>query len=112
MEHQIKELILAHSTELFGSQIPDNLIQFQPTRKDVEGDLTLVVFPFVKILKCSPEDAGAKIGKFLDDKIDEISSFEPLRGFLNISLSDSYWLERAQETLSDTFGIKADLTLN
>ena len=108
MEHQIKELILAHSTELFGSQIPDNLIQFQPTRKDVEGDLTLVVFPFVKILKCSPEDAGAKIGKFLDDKIDEISSFEPLRGFLNISLSDSYWLERAQETLSDTFGIKAE----
>jgi len=108
MEHQIKELILAHSTELFGSQIPENLIQFQPTRKDVDGDLTLVVFPFVKILKCSPEDAGAKIGKFLDDKIDEISSFEPLRGFLNISLSDTYWLERAQETLSDTFGIKAE----
>ena len=108
MEHQIKELILAHSTELFGSQIPENLIQFQPTRKDVDGDLTLVVFPFVKILKCSPEDAGAKIGKFLDDKIDEISSFEPLRGFLNISLNDTYWLERAQETLSDTFGIKAE----
>lgn len=108
MEHQIKELILAHSTELFGSQVPENLIQFQPTRKDVDGDLTLVVFPFVKILKCSPEDAGAKIGKFLDDKIDEISSFEPLRGFLNISLNDTYWLERAQETLSDTFGIKPE----
>ena len=106
MEERIKELIISNSNELFGSQIPENLIQFQPTRKDVDGDLTLVVFPFVKILKCSPEQAGEKIGKFLDDKIDEISSFEPLSGFLNISLKDAYWLERAQESLSDTFGIK------
>jgi len=108
MEKQIKELILVHSVELFGSQIPENLIQFQPTRKDVDGDLTLVVFPFVKILRCSPEQAGGEIGKFLADKIDEISSFEPLRGFLNISLNDTYWLKRAQETLSDTFGIKTE----
>ena len=65
MEKQIKELLLEHSVELFGSQISENLIQFQPTRKDVDGDLTLVVFPFVKILRCSPEQAGEKIGKFL-----------------------------------------------
>ncbi|MDB3905423.1 arginine--tRNA ligase, partial [Crocinitomicaceae bacterium] len=108
MEKQIKELILVHSVELFGSQIPENLIQFQPTRKDVDGDLTLVVFPFVKILRCSPEQAGEKIGTFLSDKIDEISSFEPLRGFLNISLNDTYWLERAKATLSDNFGMKTE----
>ena len=108
MENRIKELILAHSTELFGSEISENLIQFQPTRKDVDGDLTLVVFPFVKILRCSPEQAGEKIGKFLSDKIDEISRFEPLRGFLNISLNDIYWLKIAQETLSDTYGIKPE----
>ena len=108
MENRIKELILAHSTELFGSEISENLIQFQPTRKDVDGDLTLVVFPFVKVLRCSPEQVGKKIGTFLSDKIDEISSVEPLRGFLNISLNDTYWLKRAQETLSDTFGIKAE----
>ena len=106
MESRIKELILAHSTELFGSEISENLIQFQPTRKDVDGDLTLVVFPFVKILRCSPEVAGEKIGKFLFDKIDEISKYEPLRGFLNISLNDTYWLSSAQESLSDSFGLK------
>ena len=108
MESRIKELILAHSTELFGSEISENLIQFQPTRKDVDGDLTLVVFPFVKILRCSPEVAGEKIGKFLFDKIDEISKYEPLRGFLNISLNDTYWLSSAQESLSDSFGLKKE----
>ena len=108
MENRIKELILAHSTELFGSEISENLVQFQPTRKDVDGDLTLVVFPFVKILRCSPEAAGEKIGKFLFDKIDEISKYEPLRGFLNISLNDTYWLSSAQKTLSDSFGLKEE----
>jgi arginyl-tRNA synthetase len=108
MEKQIKELLLEHSIKLFGSQISDNLIQFQPTRKDVDGDLTLVVFPFVKILRCSPEQAGEKIGMFLSDKIDEISSFEPVRGFLNISLSDVYWLQRAKTTVSNDFGMKPE----
>ena len=108
MENRIKDLILAHSTELFGSEISKNLVQFQPTRKDVDGDLTLVVFPFVKILRCSPEAAGEKIGKFLFDKIDEISKYEPLRGFLNISLNDTYWLSSAQKTLSDSFGLKEE----
>ena len=108
MENRIKELILAHSTELFGSEISENLVQFQPTRKDVDGDLTLVVFPFVKILRCSPEAAGEKIGKILFDKIDEISKYEPLRGFLNISLNDTYWLSSAQESLSDSFGLKKE----
>ena len=49
MENRIKELILAHSSRTYsGSDISESLIQFQPTRKDVDGDLTLVVFPFVK----------------------------------------------------------------
>ena len=108
MENRIKELILACSSELFGIEISENLVQFQPTRKDVDGDLTLVVFPFVKILRCSPEAAGEQIGKFLSDKIDEISKYEPLRGFLNITLNDTYWLSSAQESLSDSFGLKKE----
>ena len=65
MEAQIKDLILSNSTDLFGTEISENSIQFQPTRKDVEGDMTLVVFPFVKLLRCAPEQAGQKIGAFL-----------------------------------------------
>ena len=58
MEQKIKNLILENSVALFGENISESMIQFQPTRKDVEGDLTLVVFPFVKLLRCKPEDAG------------------------------------------------------
>ena len=92
MEAKIKDLIISHSNELFGTQIDESLIQFQKTRKDVEGDLTLVVFPFVKLLRCSPIEAGDKLGAFLQDKISVISKYEVISGFLNIVLSQDYWL--------------------
>ena len=92
MELQIKELILANSEELFGQQIQEGLIQFQKTRKDVEGDLTLVTFPFVKILKKSPQEVGETIGSFLTEKIDSLSEFNVIGGFLNFIISDSHWV--------------------
>ena len=52
MEQNLKEILLKHSNELFGLQVEEQLIQFQKTRKEVEGDLTLVIFPFVKLLRC------------------------------------------------------------
>ena len=108
MEAQIKDLILSNSIELFGSEIAESSIQFQPTRKDVEGDLTLMVFPFVKLLRCSPDQAGQKIGSFLKDQIAEIESFEALKGFLNISFSDKYWLKRSNEILDENYGIQEE----
>ena len=65
MEQNIKALLLENGTSLFGTMVSESIIQFQPTRKDIDGDLTLVVFPFVKLLKCKPEEAGQKIGAFL-----------------------------------------------
>ena len=85
---------MEHSQELFGEIVSENTIQFQPTRKDVDGDFTLVTFPFVKIMKCSPEQAGEKIGSFLKSNLLQISDFEVIKGFLNVKLSDSYWLNR------------------
>tara|TARA_Y100001933_G_scaffold240013_1_gene265160 strand:- start:145 stop:2034 length:1890 start_codon:yes stop_codon:yes gene_type:complete len=108
MEKEIKELIVANSIELFGSAITESLIQFQPTRKDVEGDMTLVVFPFVKLLRCAPEQAGQKIGSFLKDHIDEIESFDALKGFLNISFTDQYWLKRSNEIIAENYGIQEE----
>ena len=105
MEALIKQSLLEHSDSLFGTQVPEKMIQFQKTRKDVEGDLTLVIFPFVKMLKMSPVDAGNKIGEFLVDKIDAIDRFEIVSGFLNFVISDSYWLNRLNEIdASDRFG--------
>jgi arginyl-tRNA synthetase len=93
MENKIKRLLLEYSEILFGSQINENIIQFQLTRKDVEGDFTLVVFPFSKLMKCTPVEAATTIGDFLLKHIQEIEKFEVINGFLNLSLKDSYWFE-------------------
>ncbi|MFM7661546.1 MAG: arginine--tRNA ligase, partial [Bacteroidota bacterium] len=100
MESEIKKLLIKNGQALFGSELIENVIQFQPTRKDVEGDFTLVVFPFVKLLKCSPEEAGEKIGSFLISHISEIDSYEVIKGFLNIKLTDSYWLNELKTAAS------------
>ena len=92
METKIKRLLLDHSETLFGSQINESLIQFQLTRKDVDGDFTLVVFPFSKLMKCAPAEAANKIGTFLINQIEEIEKFEVINGFLNLSLKNSFWI--------------------
>lgn len=94
MEQRIKALILENANELLGTTVDENVIQFQKTRKDVAGDLTLVVFPFVKLLKCSPQEAGGKLGEFIASKIGEIASYELVGGFLNFAFSEAYWIEQ------------------
>ena len=107
MEQKIKALLLENGTSLFGTMVSESMIQFQPTRKDVDGDLTLVVFPFVKLLRCKPEEAGQKIGAFLKEKVEEIQSYAVLKGFLNITLSDQYWLRQLEKSLTTDFGFSA-----
>ena len=92
MENLIKSKILENSEVLFGTVVDGNLIQFQKTRKDVKGDLTLVIFPFVKLLRCNPVEAGTKIGDFLVKEIPSIGEYEVVGGFLNLVISDSFWL--------------------
>ncbi len=105
MEKKIKDLLLTNSLSLFGGQIEENQIQFQITRKDVEGDFTLVTFPFSKLMRCSPADAATKIGDFLKTHLAEIEKFEVINGFLNICLNDSYWIEQLNEIQnSENFG--------
>jgi arginyl-tRNA synthetase len=97
MENQIKQIILENAISLFGMEVNENLIQFQKTRKEIEGDLTLVIFPFVKVLKCSPDQAGNKIGSFLQDKLPFIQSFNVVSGFLNFVITSDFWLNQLAE---------------
>jgi arginyl-tRNA synthetase len=101
MEKRIKELLLINSSIIFGSQIEESQIQFQITRKDVEGDFTLVTFPFSKLMRCSPSEAASKIGSFLKSQLVEIEKFEVVNGFLNLSLNDSYWIDQLNEIHED-----------
>jgi len=101
MESIITKCILDNAQKLFGQTIPETLIQFQKTRKDVDGDLTLVTFPYTKFLKSSPEETGEKIGVFLKEEIKEISDFNVIKGFLNIILSDDFWIKALKKANAD-----------
>ena len=67
-------------------------VEFQSTRKEFEGDITLVIFPLLKIVKSNPAELGNKIGNYLVENVPEVSSFNVVSGFLNIVVSDSYYL--------------------
>lgn len=68
-------------------------VELQPTRKDFEGDLTVVVFPILRVAKGNPVIIGEQIGEFLKENILEISDFNVVKGFLNLVISDDYYLE-------------------
>ena len=112
MELAIKSFILNNASSIFGQEISETLVQFQKTRKDVEGDLTMVIFPFVKILSCSPADAGNKIGNALISAFPEIKKTEVVSGFLNITLADSYWLNQVNSIqVNEKMGLLEDGSL-
>ncbi len=105
MENQITEILLKNSNTLFGQEITASQIQIQKTRKDFQGDLTLVVFPFVKMLRTSPQEAGERIGRFLVDKMPELSDFNVVNGFLNLSVEAASWIDTLREIDSaENFG--------
>ena len=86
---------------LYGADIAPESLQLQPTRKEFEGDYTLVVFPLLRISHASPEATGAAIGDYLAANVPEIASFNVVKGFLNILLSPVYWDELLEEIAAD-----------
>lgn len=101
MESKIKAIILENSLHLFNVVISENELQFQTTRKEVQGDTTLLVFPFAKLMQTSPQLAGEKIGEFIASRCSEVACFEVINGFLNITFSNSYWFTKLQEINKD-----------
>ena len=78
-------------SELF--DVTSNTIEFQATRKEFEGDITLVLFPFLKQIKSSPLEIGNQLGNYLVQNTQEVKSFNVVSGFLNIVISDAYYLK-------------------
>jgi len=92
---------------LYGFEVDENQIQLQKTKKEFEGDITLVTFPFVKAARKSPEQTGQEIGEFLIKNNAVVSKFNVIKGFLNLSISKNYWLETLNSIHTDvSFGIK------
>ena len=77
---------------LYGQEVPDKMVQLQKTRSEFEGNLTLVVFPFVKMARKSPEQTGQELGDYLVQNCEAISKYNVVKGFLNLSIADEAWL--------------------
>jgi arginyl-tRNA synthetase len=92
---------------LYGMDATEKMLQLQKTRSEFEGNLTLVVFPFVKAAKKSPEQTGQEIGQYLVDNCTAIEKFNVVKGFLNLSIGDGAWLELLKAIDEDDhFGTK------
>lgn len=78
---------------VYGADVTPETLQVQPTRKEFEGDYTLVVFPLLRITRQSPDATGNALGDWLKANCPEVSAFNSVKGFLNLSLSNLYWKE-------------------
>ena len=99
ISHALKDLYAVE-------QAPENIV-LQETRRDFSGDYTLVVFPYVKQARKSPEAVGQEIGAYVQEHCAEVAAFNVIKGFLNFEIADSYWLQFVAENAGNTtFGIR------
>lgn len=105
VKESLSQVVINTIEELYATTISQDSINIQKTRKEFEGDFTLMVFPFVKISKKNPDITAKEIGDSLKNKLDYVESFNVVKGFLNISLKHTFWLDFLQkESKNDTFG--------
>ena len=84
---------------LYNGDVDDNLIQIQETRKEFEGDFTFVVFPVLRLSKVTPEQTGEKIGLWLQENFPAISGYNVIKGFLNLTISEKWWIENFEQSV-------------
>ncbi|WP_024479383.1 arginine--tRNA ligase [Cellulophaga baltica] len=107
LETKVKEAV----STLFKAELPS--VEFQPTRKDFEGDITIVVFPMLRVVKGNPVQIGNDIGTYLVAQVEEIIGFNVIKGFLNLVISDAYYLADFKTIdANTTFGHVAPDTAN
>ncbi len=102
----IRDKVVEAVEKIYGQYVPAESIQLQNTRKEFEGDLTLVVFPLLRFSGKPPVQTSEDIGNYLLEHVHEIKKFNVVKGFLNLSISSSYWLSVLKNASSDNnFGI-------
>ncbi|MGL4992936.1 MAG: arginine--tRNA ligase [Bacteroidales bacterium] len=107
IDKQLGLLVVEAVKELYNESVEVSNIQLSKTKKEFDGHLTLVVFPFLKISKKGPEQTANQIGEYLREKSNLITDFNVIKGFLNLTVSSSAWLGQLNDILADTnFGFK------
>ena len=107
IENQIASSVIASVKELYGQEVPMSMVQLQKTKSNFEGNLTLVVFPFLKISKQKPEDTAQAIGELLVRDCPAVASFNVVKGFLNLNIAKEAWVDLLNDIHEDEkFGEK------
>jgi arginyl-tRNA synthetase len=102
----IIEAVVKAIKDLYQTDIAAKDVNLQETRKEFEGQVTLVTFPYTKVSRKGPEQTGTEIGEYLQNALPQIAAFNVVKGFLNISITDNYWLDQLRtEILSDNFAV-------
>ena len=96
----IKDQVAAAINALYGQTVEPAMVQVQLTRSEFEGDHTVMVFPFLKLSKKSPEATGIETGEYLLSNVPEISDYNVVKGFLNLVIGNAFWLDRLNEAVT------------
>ena len=107
IEQQIINAALAAVKELYGQEVAEKMVQLQKTKKEFEGNLTLVVFPFLKISRKKPDETAREIGEYIKQNCEAIADFNAVGGFLNLIIDKKAWLGLLSEmNQNEKFGEK------
>ena len=105
IENRIAASVVEAVKTLYAYDVPPAAVQIQKTKREFEGDLTVVVFPFLKISRKRPEDTAGEIGAYIERHCDAVAAFNVVKGFLNITVGDASWLDMlARIDADDDFG--------
>ncbi|MFM6975412.1 MAG: arginine--tRNA ligase [Sphingobacteriaceae bacterium] len=106
LEDKILQALAKAISELYQADIPLEQLNLQETRKEFEGQLTVVTFPITRFSKKSPEQTGEDIGAYLKQHVQEVVAYNIIKGFLNLSISDEFWFDQLKANfLKPDFGI-------
>ena len=100
-ENPLKDVIALAIKNLYNTEVPVNEILFQETKKEFDGDVTLVVFPYTKVSKKSPEATAIDIGDYIKSSIFPLESFNVVKGFLNLKIESAFWINFLLSVSSD-----------
>ena len=101
IEAMIADAVKAGIKAIYGQDVPDKMVQLQKTKREFEGNLTLVVFPFLKVSKKKPEETAEEIGRYLVDNCTAVASYNVVKGFLNLVVSKAAWVELLNDIDAD-----------
>ena len=101
IEDKLTASVINGVKELYGAEVPAKMVQLQKTKKEFEGHLTLVVFPFLKMSKKGPEQTAQEIGEYLKQNEPAIANYNVIKGFLNLTIASATWIDLLNEIQAD-----------